>query len=100
MDNLKEIVLSTAAERDVNYMMLTDTITNADIRNFRRTVDDVHERTLRNVSDFYVYNDKTHTLYDRAFNRVHIDDMPETVQTKHRIFRDICLTRKAIPRFL
>lgn len=84
MDSLKEIVLSIAAERDVNFMMLSNNITNADIRNFRRTVDDVRERMQMNVDAFYVYNDKTHTLYDRAFNRVHIDNMPES-RTKSEI---------------
>ena len=87
VESIKEVVISTASEYDVNYMMLAKTITNGDIRNFRRTVDDVRSRTFMNIDDFYVYNDKTQTLYDRSFNRVYIDALPDT-KTKSEIINN------------
>ena len=41
LDIIKEIVLTAAAERDVNHMMLSDNVSLTDMRNYRRTVDDV-----------------------------------------------------------
>ncbi len=87
IESIKEVVLSTALERDVNYMMLAETITNDAIRSFRRTVDAVRDRTFMNIDAFYVYNDKTQTLYDRSLNRIHIDVLPDT-KTKMEIIND------------
>ncbi len=86
LDVIKEIVLTAAAERDVNHMMLSEDVSLTDMRNYRRTVDDVCRRSFMRVNAFYVYNDKTHTLYDRAFNRVHIDNLPDS-ETKSQIIR-------------
>ena len=95
LDVVKELVITTAAERDVNHMMLSEHVSLTDMRNYRRTVDDVCRRSFMRVNAFYVYNDKTRTLYDRAFNRVHIDNLPDSV-TKSQIIRDGQLGEKMV----
>ncbi|MBQ8588592.1 MAG: AraC family transcriptional regulator [Clostridia bacterium] len=86
LDNIKEIVLTTAAERDVNYMMLSDNVSLSDMQNFRRTIDLVRNRMIMKVKTFYVYNEKTNMLYGRGFEKVKPEDMPDT-HTKAQIMR-------------
>ncbi len=86
LDSIKEIVLTTAAERDVNYMMLSDTVDLSDMQNFRRTIDLVRNRMLMKVKTFYVFNEKTRILYGRRFEKVSIEDLPDTY-TKSEIIR-------------
>ena len=86
LDNIKETVLTTASERDVNFMMLSDSISLNDMQNFRRTIDNVRNRMIMKVKTFYVYNEKTDTLYGRGFEKVKMEDMPDTY-TKAEIMR-------------
>jgi len=95
LDTVKEIVLTTASKREVNYMMLSETINLDDMQNFRRAVDNVREQTIMKVKTFYAYNQNTKTLYGRSFERVKIDDLPDT-ETKSEIIQDSAIGDKMV----